>query len=122
MLKRFSYYGFGFGLGLILLIFFLNGKRASCSFFPNERVLGILRSKPCIYSEEALAIMNSNNIDSVAIASLLLDGSVDFSKSKTRQQPCRYYWVDGTLKNKNASLYIKNCDTIITIEQISLNN
>lgn len=120
MKKRLAFYGFGFTLGMILLLFFLNGKRASCNFFPNERVLELLRNKHRTYSEDVLQIMLDNSIDSVQVDSILVFGDVDFSKSKVHQEPCRYYWVDGTIHQGATSLYIKNCDTIITIENIYL--
>ncbi len=116
--RRFTLFGFGFALGITLLLFFLNGKNASCNFFPNERVLDILRNKPRIFSEEVLQTMSDKKIDTVSIIDILLKGDVDFSKSKTRQEPCRYYWIDGYLQEKEASIYVQNCDTIVTIQQI----
>jgi len=64
--------------------------------------------------------MLTNNIDSIALADLLLKGDIDFSKSKVRQEPCRYYWIDGYLLKKEASIYVENCDTIVTIQKITL--
>jgi len=118
---RFMYYGFGFTMGIILLLFFLNGKNASCNFFPNERVLHMLNKKQRIYSDEVLQLMNSKKIDSTAIAILLENGDVDFSKSKPRQEPCRYYWIDGYIKKSEASIYVEICDSIVTIQQVHLN-
>jgi len=116
--RRFTLFGFGFALGIALLLFFLNGKNASCNFFPNERVLDILRNKQRVFSEEALQKLSVKEIDTSAIIGILLKGDVDFSKSKTRQEPCRYYWIDGYLQEKNASIYVQNCDTVVTIQQI----
>lgn len=116
--RRFTLYGFGFALGIIILLFFLNGKNAACNFFPNERVLDILRNKHRTFSNEALQALSNKEIDTVAIISILLNGDVDFSKSKTRLEPCRYYWIDGYLDKKEASIYVENCDTIITIQHI----
>ena len=116
--RRFTLFGFGFALGIALLLFFLNGKNASCNFFPNERVLDILRNKPRVFSDEVLQSMSDKEIDTILIIDILLKGDVDFSKSKTRQEPCRYYWIDGYLQEKNASIYVQNCDTVVTIQQI----
>jgi len=116
--RRFTLFGFGFALGIIILLFFLNGKNASCNFFPNERVLDLLRNKHRVFSEEALQKLSVKEIDTSAIIGILLKGDVDFSKSKTRQEPCRYYWIDGYLQEKEASIYVQNCDTIVTIQQI----
>jgi len=119
--RRFTLFGFGFAIGIILLLFFLNGKNASCNFFPNERVLDILRNKHQIYSDEVLQLMSEEKIDSTSIKNLLLKGDVDFSKSKVRQEPCRYYWIDGYIHKKEASIYVRNCDTLVTIQQIYYN-
>jgi len=120
--RRFTLFGFGFTLGIMLLLFFLNGKKASCNFFPNERVLDILRHKHHVYSDEVLQIMSEKEIDSVSIIAILLNGDVDFSKSKTRNEPCRYYWIDGYIQKKEASIYVQNCDTIVTMQKIYFNN
>jgi len=116
--RRFSLFGFGFAFGIVLLLFFLNGKNASCNFFPNERVLDILRNKPRVFSDEALQSMSVEKIDTAVIIEILLKGDVDFAKSKTREEPCRFYWIDGYLLEKETSIYVENCDSIITIQHI----
>jgi len=119
--RRFALYGIGFAAGIVIVLFILNGKNASCNYMPNARMLEILRNKERTYSDEALQIMNANNIDSTAIVAILNDGDINFSKSKVRQEPCRYYHIDGFLLEKEASIYVENCDSIITIQQINLN-
>ncbi|MDY7394180.1 hypothetical protein UMM65_02925 [Aureibaculum sp. 2210JD6-5] len=116
--RRFVFFGFGFSLGIILLLFFLNGKEASCNYFPNARMLEILRSKHRVFDAEVYQIMNNKNIDSTEVAEMLLNGDIDFSKSKVRQEPCRYYWIDGYIKAKEASIYVENCDTIVTVQKL----
>jgi len=116
--RRFTLFGFGFAFGIVLLIFFLNGKNASCNFFPNERVLDMLRNKHQVYSDEVLQQMSDKNIDTISILDLLINGDVDFSKSKVRLEPCRFYWIDGFIHEKDASIYVENCDTIVTIQEI----
>ena len=118
MRRRFTLFGFGFIIGIILLLFFLNGKNASCDFFPNERMLKILRNKHRVYSEDVLQLMTTNKIDSIAIDYLLIHGDIDFSKSKVHQEPCRYYWIDGVILEKESSIYVQNCDTVITIQNL----
>ncbi len=117
--RRFLFFGSGFTVGIILLMFFLNGKKAACNFFPNARMLDILRKKERLYSEDVKSIMADQNIDSTEVANMLLKGDIDFSKSKVRQEPCRYYWIDGYLIQKEASMYVENCDSIVTIMKIS---
>ena len=121
MRRRFTLFGFGFIIGIILLLFFLNGKNASCDFFPNERMLKILRNKQRIYSEDVLQLMTTKKIDSTAIDFLFYNGDIDFSKSKVRQEPCRYYWIDGLIHEKESSIYVQNCDTLVTIQRLYYN-
>jgi len=120
--RRFTLFGFGFSIGIILLLFFLNGKNASCDFFPNERMLKILRNKHRVYSEDVLQLMTTKKIDSTAIDFLFYNGDIDFSKSKVHQEPCRYYWVDGFIHEKESSIYVQNCDTLVTIQKLYYNS
>jgi len=117
--RRFFLFGIGFSIGIVLLLFFLNGKEASCNYLPNARMLEILRSKHRIYADDVLQLMSDKKIDSTAIINLLLKGDIDFSKSKVHQEPCRYYWIDGYIQEKETSIYVENCDTIVTIQQIN---
>ncbi len=116
--RRFFLFGIGFSIGIVLLLFFLNGKEASCNYLPNARMLEILRSKPRVYSDDVLQLMSDKRIDSTAVVNLLLKGDIDFSKSKVHQEPCRYYWIDGYIQEKETSIYVENCDTIITIQRL----
>ena len=116
--RRFTLFGFGFFIGILLLLFFLNGKDASCNYFPNARMLEILRNKHRVYTEEAQQVMATKKIDSTEIALLLSNGNIDFSKSKPRQEPCRYYWIDGFINEKTSSIYVENCDTLVTVQKI----
>ena len=119
--RRFTLFGFGFFLGIVLLLFFLNGKDASCNYLPNARMLEILRNKHRVYAPEVKELMTSQQIDSTEIALFLSHGDIDFSKSKPRQEPCRYYWIDGYIKEKASSIYVENCDTLVTVQKIYLN-
>ncbi|WP_123898233.1 DUF4258 domain-containing protein [Aureibaculum marinum] len=118
--RRFVFFGFGFSMGIIILLFFLNGKNASCNYFPNARMLEILRSKQRVYDADVIQLMTEKNIDSSEVANLLLYGDIDFSKSKVRQEPCRYYWIDGYIKEKETTIYVENCDTLVTIQKLTL--
>jgi len=119
--KRFGLYGIGFFMGIALLIFFFNGKNAGCEYFPNARILKLLRNKPLHFSNDAQQSMQTLEIDSLSIDSILLVGSIDFSKSKTHTKPCRFYWIEGVANTKKVVLYVKNCKEDATIEKISLN-
>ena len=120
MKKRFALYGFGFAIGLVLVFFFLGGKKASCNWLPNDRMLKIIRQKQINYSAETQQMINNTEIDSLDINLILDHGDIDFSKSQVKNNPCRKYLINGTQEQKNISLTIKICDSIATIETVKL--
>ncbi|MDY8135707.1 hypothetical protein [Aquimarina sp. 2201CG5-10] len=118
--QRLFYYLGGFGIGLILLFFFLGGKKTSCDYSPNARVLKNIRIKERAFSEQALYNMNTYKIDTADISALLKNGSVDFSKSNTKLDSCNTYTIEGLAKEKNISLLIENCDSIARITTLDI--
>ncbi len=126
LFKRFVYYLGGFAIGLVFVFFFLGGKKSSCSYFPNERVLKEIRFKHREISPLAIDFFETHKIDTVVIRKLLHQGKVDFAKSKTSTQaPCRIYLVDGEHQNRKLRLHIEECkttDSIATITQAEFIN
>lgn len=113
--QRFGYYLGGFSIGLIILAFFFNGKKTSCSYGPDARVLKNIRLKKMIYSDGIQAKLIDNKLDSVAVNYVLRKGNINFSKSDTRKKPCAVYLVEGYYNDKDLELTIENCDDIATI-------
>ncbi len=120
MRKRFALYGFGFIMGLGLVFFFLGGKNASCNWLPNDRMLNIIRSKQIIYSDNINEAISTKKIDSTDINEILINGDIDFSKSQTKNKPCRNYLIRGERDQKNISITVKICDSIATIDNLVL--
>ena len=121
-LHRLAYYLGGFGIGLIILFFFLGGKKTSCDYGPNARVLKNIRIKERVFTEEALMTMNQNDIDTSAISRILNDGNVLFSESNTELDSCKHYKVEGELADKTLKIEVKNCEkiaTILSLEEVS---
>ena len=120
---RLGYYLGGFAIGLVLLMFFLNGKDASCDYSPNARTVKNISSKPIIYSEEVSSFIYSQQLDSTTIINLIKYGSVDFSKSKTKIDSCKVYYIENSYKERDMELTVKNCDSLATLLKINyLNN
>ncbi len=120
LLHRFKLYGVGFALGIGILLFFLNGKKSRCNWFPNERILNIIRQKNIQYTPNINNLINNKVIDSMGINLFLLNGKIDFSKSQVKNKPCRKYWIDGKIKNKKATLHVKICDSIAFIDKLDI--
>lgn len=116
ILKRIAYYLGGFSIGLIILAFFFNGKKTSCAYFPEARVLKNLRTKAYTFSPEAEQSLATLQLDTVAINRLLKIGDVDFGKSETRREPCGHYVIYGSSENgQNLKMELENCEEEVKI-------
>ena len=120
LLQRIGYYLGGFSLGLLLLAFFLSGKKTSCSYGLDARVIKNINTKHIVYSEAAKTIIKVKQLDTIVINHVLRKGDVDFSKSETTTEPCKTYYLDGTMNKQSMALIVKNCDKTATIEDIQL--
>ncbi|WP_179345054.1 hypothetical protein [Winogradskyella ursingii] len=117
-IHRLGFYLGGFAIGLIILMFFLNGKDASCDYGPNARTVKNITSKPIAYSSNAEEFINLQNLDTLTISNLVKYGRVDFSKSNTEPDTCKVYHIDNTYKDRDLELSIKNCDSLATLLDI----
>lgn len=122
LFQRIGYYIGGFAIGLVILAFFFNGKKTSCSYGPDARVLKNIRIKRMAYSEGIQAKLLENNLDSVAVSSVLKKGNINFSKSDSRKKPCGMYLVEGDYNDKDIELTIENCESTATIVQFKIGN
>ena len=117
-IHRLGYYLGGFAIGLIILAFFLSGKRTSCAYGPDARVLKNIRLKERIYSEEALIEMQRSQIDTGSINTVLRKGDVDFSRSNTDLDSCKIYMITGNSEVGKLNMLFENCDSIATLQKI----
>ncbi|RCW90760.1 hypothetical protein [Winogradskyella arenosi] len=117
-IHRLGYYLGGFALGLILLLFFLNGKDASCDYGPNARTVKNISSKPFQYSEKAAFFIEKEALDSTTVVNLVKFGDVDFSHSQTNVDSCKVYRIENSYKQRDLELMIKNCDSVSTVLNI----
>lgn len=120
-IHRLGYYFGGFAIGLIILAFFLSGKKTSCSYSPNARTTKNISQKQKIYSDEALKIMSTFQLDTTAVADMIKFGKVDFSKSDTHSEDCKTYTIENSYKQQEFILTVMNCDSIATIKSILTN-
>lgn len=106
--QRLAYYGGGFAIGLVLLFFFLGGKKTSCDYGMDARVLKNIRTKEKHYNDNVLSYLKNNKIDTSEISKILKTGDVDFSTSTPRTAPCGIYIIF----SKEHELKVENCDSI----------
>ncbi len=114
--QRLFYYLGGFAVGLIILFFFLGGKKTSCDYGPSSRVLKNIRIKEKVFSEEAALVFDQSELDSTDLKNILTEGDVNFSKSNTKLDSCRTYFIEGSTKDKKVNMLIENCDSIAKIK------
>ncbi len=115
LIKRVGFYLGGFSIGLILLAFFLSGKKTTCSYGPDARVLKNISIKHREYSSEVLEMMNNREIDTLTISTVLRQGDVNFSRSNTKVDSCKIYVIEDVYNKQDISLTVENCDSIATI-------
>lgn len=115
---RLAYYLGGFAIGLVVLAFFLSGKKTSCDYSPDARVLKNIRLKERIYTPKVLEQMELYRVDSTHIAAVLENGDVDFSRSNTDLDSCKTYWIIGNPSGKSLELLMENCDSLVTVQEI----
>lgn len=118
--QRLSYFGGGLFLGIIFLIFFLSGKKTSCDYSPNSRVLKNMRLKERVISAEALQQLTSVGLDTSAISTALTKGDVDFSKSNTELDSCKLYVVNSIINKQELTLTVENCYKKATVQKINI--
>lgn len=119
-IHRLGYYLGGFSIGLILLAFFLSGKRTSCDYGPNARVIKNIGLKQLQYDGSVENMLNLKTIDSATIALVLKQGNVNFSESNTKLETCKLYVIEKTVENKEIALTVENCKDIATVKKVSI--
>jgi hypothetical protein len=119
-IHRLGYYLGGFSIGLIILAFFLQGKKTSCDYGPNARTTKNIANKLKSYSSAAELAMNQYQMDTLTVSNLIRFGSVDFSRSDSKSEGCKTYLIDNSYKENEYELFVKNCDSLVTIESIIL--
>jgi len=112
VLYRLGYYLGGFSVGLILLAFILNGKKTSCNYTPNARVIDNLLQKKIVISQEV--IDQFPQLTDSIVKESIRKGTIDFSKSDTKRDSCRLYHIE-LYRSETAFLKIINCTKTIEI-------
>jgi len=115
-IHRLGYYLGGFSIGLIFLAFFLSGKRTSCDYGPEARVLKNISTKKHIYSQDIIAALSNKDIDSTALNNIIRNGNVNFTESNTKLDSCKVYIIEGKHLDKDVVLSVENCEKTATID------
>jgi hypothetical protein len=120
LIHRTGYYLAGFSIGIVILAFIWKGKKAEFNYFPDARVLKNISTKRQELSRSVKMAIKNNTIDTLTISYVLKKGDVNFSKSQTKLKTCKIYIIEGDYKDKEIMLTVENCDSIATIQEVSV--
>ena len=114
LIYRLGFYMIGFSIGLIFLAFILKGKKTTCNYGPNDRVIADL-------SKKAWKTQNKVNsaFDSSTFKSFINKASVDFVKSNTQKDSCKIYFINGYWGEKPISIRVENCEKSVEVLQLN---
>jgi hypothetical protein len=121
LIKRIAWYSGGFVIGIIFLLFFLGGKKASCDYGPTSRTLKNIRTKKIVISEQAMGALSRYNLDTTAVHTILQNGDVIFSESKTSLDSCKVYAIKGELGTVELRFFAENCSKQANIDEMTVN-
>ncbi|GGK51573.1 MULTISPECIES: DUF4258 domain-containing protein [Flavobacteriaceae] len=118
--QRLPYFLGGLTIGIIIVVFVFEKKNTTFDYGPNARVLKNIRLKERVFSEKALAILNTYEIDTAKISQVLKKGDVDL-RNKIKLDSCLYtYTIQGKQELKNITLTVTNCESMAIIEDIKI--
>ncbi|TXK74760.1 hypothetical protein [Mesonia sp. HuA40] len=109
LITRFAYYSVGLFFGIIILIFFFSGKRTSCDYSPNDRVLKNIRQKNLVYKAETIEQLRAAQIDTADMRKVFQIGNVDFGASNTSLDSCKLYVIEAEIEHKELRIKVENC-------------
>jgi len=121
-IQRLGYYLGGVSIGVIILLFFLNGKNASCDYGPNARTVKNITLKKFQYSNNQFTLLSEKGIDTSIVRELIKYGDVNFSESDTKSTPCKTYHIENTYKQDAVVITVKNCDSVAEILDFKIVN
>ena len=87
-------------------MFFFSGKKTSCAYGPNARVLKNINSKKIRFDDGARLRAEALQIDSFSVYAALKKGKVLFSNSNTQLDSCKVYTIQG----RDLKLKVENCN------------
>ncbi|QMU65385.1 MAG: DUF4258 domain-containing protein [Flavobacteriaceae bacterium] len=120
LIKRIGYYVVGLSLGSVVVFFIWKEKGVTFDYGPDARTLKTIRIKHRLYSEQAKRTLLKNNLDTLAVNSILKHGDVHFGKSNQHKKPCAEYYISDTYDSKKLAIWVIRCDSTATIDTIWL--
>ena len=117
LLYRLGFYFFGFFVGIILLSVIFKGKKTTCNYAPNDRVISNLSMKS--WNSKLVDIVK---FDSISFHEFLDTARVDFNKSDTVKDSCKIYYLNGYWNEQAISLEVENCEKNVNLIRFNIKN
>ncbi len=117
--KRLIFYSFGFFVGIIILSFIFSGKKTTCNYSPNDRVIADISKKPLAND---FHVDENNFIDSIKFSRFIESAKVDFNQSNTQLDSCKIYSLLGHERGVKKLVRLQNCSKEVTILQVKYFN
>jgi hypothetical protein len=113
LLYRLGYYFVGLSMGLVIVSVIFSGKRTTCNYGPQARVLATLSAKSV---RIAPALKQKHpELDSVRYMELLKNASVDFSKNTRGLDSCKMYTLTVGPNATPKLLTVENCSDYVLL-------
>lgn len=116
-LYRLGYYFVGLSLGLVIVSFVFSGKKTSCNYGPQARVLANLAKKR-VYIEEGL-LKEYPTLDSLGFRQLLEKAQVEFDQSTRGIDSCKTYQLNAFWQEQPVQIKLQNCADEVRILQMN---
>lgn len=121
-MRKLKFYLIGLIPGILIVLFVLNKKGASCSYFPNDRVIAETLTKNLKYSAEFQNEMKNLNISEKFVKdSILSHGEIDFNKSHAQKDNCPDYLLQYPKKKPKFEITFEKCKedaTFLTLKKL----
>ena len=86
---------------------------------PNDRILNIISQKKITFSEDVKNELVGTQTDSLDVMQLIKRGDIDFSKSQVKNDPCRNYWIEGSVEQKDLVITVELCDSTAVVKTLT---
>lgn len=123
-LRRLRLFAVGAAVGSIILYFLIwKENRKSYYQWPSEIIKERIQTRPLVYTQHAECRMKCRAIDKTDIREIMMNGTINYSKSEVHDKPCPSYALEGkTSDGQNLRIVFATCDSIIkVITAIDLN-
>ena len=113
-LRRLRFYVLGFLIGTFAVSILFKG-RGGCKL-PGTMKRDELSSQKTEYTQHAQCRMVCRKITEEEIKMVLMNGSINYTKSNAQDKPCATYAVEGyTADGQNIRIVVADCDTVSRI-------